>query len=57
MLEAVRACVKGKPAGDWIEGGNWVGAVFGKGEQTRQALDRAAPDNPVALGDEAHHSL
>jgi predicted amidohydrolase YtcJ len=57
ILEAVRTCVKGKPAGEWIEGGNWVGAVFAKGEQTRQALDRVAPDNPVALGDEAHHSL
>jgi predicted amidohydrolase YtcJ len=55
--DAVRACAQAKQPGEWIEGGNWVGAVFGPGEQTRQALDRAAPQNPVALGDEAHHSL
>ena len=57
ILAAVRGCTQGKKTGEWIEGGNWVGAVFAKGEQTRQALDRVAPDNPVVLGDEAHHSL
>ena len=54
---AVHACaVKAKP-GEWIVGGSWVGAAFGPGEQSRQLLDAAAPDNPVLLNDEAFHSV
>jgi predicted amidohydrolase YtcJ len=57
ILSAVRACAQAKQPDEWVEGGNWVDAVFAEGEQTRQALDRVVPKNPVALGDEAHHSL
>jgi predicted amidohydrolase YtcJ len=57
IVDAVRKCAQQAPAGAWIEGGNWVGAVFAKGEQHRKTLDAAAPHNPVALSDEAHHSL
>lgn len=53
----VRECVAAAKPGEWIIGGNWVAAVFGEGEQTRQWLDRIAPDNPVMLEDESHHSL
>jgi predicted amidohydrolase YtcJ len=53
----VKACATKAAPGEWIVGGNWVGAVFAKGQQNRQFLDRAAPDNPVLLNDEAHHSI
>jgi predicted amidohydrolase YtcJ len=54
---AVRDCAKRAAPGEWIVGGSWVGAAFRPGEQTRQALDAAAPDNPVLLNDEALHSV
>jgi predicted amidohydrolase YtcJ len=54
---AVRACAARSRPGDWILGGNWVAGAFGEGEQTKALLDRAAPDNPVLLNDEAHHSV
>lgn len=57
MLARVRECVAGARPGEWIEGGNWAGAAFAPGQQTRAALDAVAPDNPVMLNDEAHHSL
>ncbi|WP_172439019.1 amidohydrolase [Porphyrobacter sp. TH134] len=53
----LRECVAAAEPGEWIIGGNWVAAVFAPGEQTRHWLDRIAPDNPVMLEDEAHHSL
>jgi len=53
---AVRACAQRAKPGEWITGGSWVGAAFRPGEQTRQLLDTAAPNNPVMLNDEAHHS-
>lgn len=56
-VAAVRACAAAARPGAWIEGGNWVAAAFPAGEQTRALLDRAAPANPVALVDEAHHSV
>jgi len=54
---AVRACAAKAKPGEWIVGGSWVGAAFGPGEQNRQLLDAAAPDNPVLLNDEAFHSV
>lgn len=57
ILETVKGCAAKAAAGDWIEGGNWVGAVFDPGEQTRAALDAVAPQHPVLLSDEAHHSV
>ena len=52
----VKQCAAKAKPGDWIVGGNWVGAVFAKGQQTAAFLDKAAPNNPVFLLDESHHS-
>lgn len=57
IIDAVASCVANAQPGDWIVGGNWVAAVFKEGEQTRQLLDQVSPNNPVALNDEAHHSV
>lgn len=57
IVARVKACAASAKPGEWILGGNWVGAVFAKGEQTAALLDKAAPDNPVLLADEAHHSI
>ncbi|MBU0557133.1 MAG: amidohydrolase [Alphaproteobacteria bacterium] len=56
IAAAVKACVKEVGKGEWISGGNWVAAVFKPGQQTREFLDAIAPDNPVILSDESHHS-
>jgi len=57
IAEAVADCVAEKQPGEWIHGGNWVAAVFERGEQTKEFLDNVAPDNPVVLSDESHHSI
>ncbi|OYQ29556.1 hypothetical protein CHU93_07510 [Sandarakinorhabdus cyanobacteriorum] len=57
IREAIRQCVAKAPKGEWIRGGNWVAASFAAGEQGRAFLDAIVPDNPVALDDEALHSL
>lgn len=57
IADAVKACVASAAPGDWIVGGNWVAAVFAPGAQTKAFLDSVAPDNPVLLNDEAHHSV
>lgn len=57
IADAVAACVESSSPGDWIRGGNWVAAVFERGQQDKAFLDALAPDNPVLLNDEAHHSL
>ncbi|HZU63845.1 MAG TPA: amidohydrolase [Novosphingobium sp.] len=54
---AVQACARQVGPGGWILGGSWVAAALRPGEQTARLLDEAAPDHPVALSDEAHHSL
>jgi predicted amidohydrolase YtcJ len=53
---SVKTCVDATTPGQWVEGGNWVAAVFEPGQQTRQFLDEVSPDNPVFLWDESHHS-
>jgi hypothetical protein len=53
----VKECVSRKAPGEWVIGGNWVGAVFAPGQQTRQFLDAVSPNNPVLLNDESHHSI
>ncbi len=53
---AVGACATEKQRGEWVQGGNWVAAVFEPGQQNRAFLDAIAPDNPVFLYDESHHS-
>lgn len=57
IAAAVKACAARTKPGNWIVGGNWVGAVFAPGQQNRQFLDAIAPQNPVLLNDEAHHSV
>lgn len=57
IAEAVRGCAARAKPGEWITGGNWVAAGFKSGEQNKAFLDRIAPNNPVALIDESHHSL
>lgn len=57
IAAAVKACAARAKPGDWIVGGNWVGAVFAPGEQNAKFLDAVAPHNPVLLNDEAHHSV
>ena len=57
IAAAVKACAAGRAPGAWIRGGNWVAAAFRPGEQSRALLDRAAPNHPVLLNDEAHHSI
>jgi len=52
----VKQCASKAKPGDWIIGGNWVGAVFAKGQQNAAFLDKVAPNNPVLLTDESHHS-
>ena len=56
IASAVKACVENAEGGEWITGGNWVAAVFEPGQQTKEFLDAIAPDNPVVLVDESHHS-
>ncbi|MES2498836.1 MAG: amidohydrolase [Pseudomonadota bacterium] len=52
----IKQCADKAKPGDWIVGGNWVGAVFAKGQQTAAFLDKVSPNNPVLLSDESHHS-
>ncbi len=57
IAEAMGKCVADKEPGEWIQGGNWIGAVFEPGQQNKEFLDEVAPHNPVILTDEAHHSV
>ena len=57
IFATVKACAAGAKPGEWITGGSWVAAALKPGEQTRQLLDRAAPENPVMLDDESLHSV
>ena len=56
IAQTLRACVAKRKPGEWIQGGDWVAAAFVPGQQTRAFLDAIAPDNPVFLRDESHHS-
>lgn len=57
IAASVKGCAEELQPGEWLLGGNWVGAVFKPGQQNKEFLDDLAPDNPVVLTDEAHHSL
>ncbi len=54
---AVAECARRTPRGQWITGGNWVGAVFSNTQQHKALLDAAAPNHPVMLYDESYHSM
>lgn len=56
ISNAVAACAQRAKPGEWIQGGNWIANVFAKGQQTAAFLDKVAPNNPVILSDESHHS-
>jgi predicted amidohydrolase YtcJ len=53
----IKECAAKAKPGDWIVGGNWSAGSFTKGQQNRGFLDKVAPNNPVMLSDEAHHSV
>ena len=56
IAERVAECAAAAEPGAWITGGNWIAAVFEQGQQNREFLDAVAPNNPVVLVDESHHS-
>ncbi|MEL1251101.1 amidohydrolase [Aurantiacibacter gilvus] len=56
IRQAVAGCVAESEDGEWIQGGNWIANVFADGQQTKEFLDEVAPNNPVMLSDESHHS-
>lgn len=49
-------CVKGKKPGEWIVGGSYEAASFGKTPPNKQMLDKVAPNNPVMFSDISGHS-
>jgi predicted amidohydrolase YtcJ len=56
VTDAVAACVSKRAKGEWIAGGQWDAASFGKTPPHRSILDRVSPDNPVTLTDISGHS-
>ncbi len=56
VLATVKACVAKRKPGEWITGGNWGEAMFVDRPPTKEMLDAVAPDNPVVLNDESHHT-
>jgi predicted amidohydrolase YtcJ len=57
VRKSVTECVNKAKSGEWVIGGNWVANAFSPGEQNRALLDDIAPENPVVMMDEAHHSI
>ena len=57
VLETVKACVAKRAKGEWITGGQWDAASFGKQGVHRSFLDSVAPENPVLLSDISMHSV
>jgi predicted amidohydrolase YtcJ len=56
ILDTVKGCVSKHAKGEWINGGQWDAASFGKQTMHRSLLDSVAPDNPVVLSDISGHS-
>jgi len=56
VLDTIKACVAKRARGEWISGGQWDAASFGKTPPHRSLLDRVSPDNPVVLADISGHS-
>lgn len=57
IVAAVAACVAKRPKGEWINGGQWDAASFGKQPVHRSLLDKVSPDHPVALLDISIHAV
>ena len=56
VVEAVHKCASSHAKGEWIVGGQWDTSSLGAHPDWK-ALDKAAPDNPVALTDISLHGL
>ena len=56
IIDAVKSCVAKHAKGEWITGGQWDAASFGKQGMHRSLLDSVSPDNPVVLSDISGHS-
>jgi predicted amidohydrolase YtcJ len=56
VQSAIEKCVRSRKQGEWIVGGQWDTASLGRAPD-RKALDKVAPDNPVALTDISLHGL
>ncbi len=58
IVAAVREAAATRKPGEWIQGRGWDKPYFAEGRApTRQDLDQAAPDNPVALTEFSGHAL
>jgi len=51
----VKACADARRAGEWVTGGAWSKGQMTGDHLSRQALDRAAPNNPVLLLEDTGH--
>jgi predicted amidohydrolase YtcJ len=56
VTDAVAACIKKRAKGEWVAGGQWDAASFGKTPPHRSILDKVSPENPVTLTDISGHS-
>ena len=57
IVAAVREAAATRKPGEWIQGRGWDKPYFAEGRApTRQDLDQAAPDNPVALTEFSGHA-
>jgi predicted amidohydrolase YtcJ len=56
VQSALTACVRAHANDEWIVGGQWDAASLGA-PADRKALDKVAPDNPVAFTDISLHGL
>jgi predicted amidohydrolase YtcJ len=57
IVATVKDCVAKRGKGQWISGGQWDAASFGKQKVHRSLLDKVSPDNPVALTDISIHAV
>lgn len=56
FLDFVAGCAKARKAGEWIVGGQYSAAAFGKQRPNKKMLDAVAPNNPAIMGDISGHS-
>lgn len=58
VASSVAATARQRPQGSWIRGFGWDASRFEDGSRpTREALDHAAPENPVVLGRADGHAV
>jgi hypothetical protein len=56
FLDFVAGCVAKRARGEWIVGGQYSAATFGKTAPNKAMLDKISPANPVILSDISGHS-